>query len=443
MNDKQDFTTGSISGKLAAFMGPVFLALVLQAMYSAVGLLIVGRFGTTAGISGVSTGSSVMNLVTFVTTSLTAAVTIVIGRYIGEGNQKKIGRLVGSASVFFVLYAVVISIILIIAARPLAILMQAPEEAVDLTATYIRICGGGFLFIAFYNFISAIFRGLGDSRMPLVFVGIACFINIVMDYILIAIFSMNVAGAAIATVTAQAVSVVISLIVMKHKNLPFTIEKKDFCFSDEIGKFLSIGFPMALQELLTNISFLCLVSFVNRLGLDASSGYGVAQKIQSFIMLIPSSIMQSLGTFVSQNVGAGQNTRAKKGMLFTMTVGAVVGVVIALTIFLRGDAVSSIFTSDLAVIARSFEYLKGFAVEAVVTSILFSYMGYFNGNSRSLFVMIQSVAQAFLVRLPMSYFMSIQPDASLTHIGMAAPTATCFGIILCTIYYIKMQKEKS
>jgi Na+-driven multidrug efflux pump len=188
------------------------------------------------------------------------------------------------------------------------------------------------------------------------------------------------------------------------------------------------------------MTFLALCAFINRLGLESSSGYGVAQRIQSFVMLIPSSIMQSMSSFVSQNVGAGKRDRAKSAMKSGMAMGMVVGIVIAFMAFFHGDMLARLFTSDEAVVAKAFEYLRGFAPEAIVTSILFSYMGYFNGNSRSMFVMIQGLAQSFLVRLPMSYVMSIRPNASLTGIGLAAPTATVFGIILCTVYYLYMNR---
>ena len=438
MSDKQDFTTGSIPKKMLWFMLPVLAALILQAMYSAVDLLIVGRFGTTAGISGVSTGSSIMNLVTFTMAALTTSVTVVMGTYIGQGHPEKIGKLLGNSVVFFVAVSVLISVILILLARPIAVLMQAPEEALDLTVTYIRICGAGYIFIVFYNFISSVFRGMGDSKLPLLFVAIACVTNIAGDLILIAGFQMNVAGAAVATVAAQAISVILSLLIIRKKKFPFKIRKEDLRFGSEIGKFVGIGAPLALQEFLTNITFLALCAFINRIGLDASSGYGIAQKIQSFIMLLPSSIMQSMASFVAQNVGAGKEDRAKHAMFTGMAFGCFAGVFIAIGIFLKGDLVASLFTGDAAVIIRAFEYLRGFAPEAVVTSILFSFMGYYNGHERSLFVMVQSLAQAFLVRLPISYFMSILPDASLTGIGFAAPSATVFGIILCVMYFKKM-----
>lgn len=443
MNDKQDFTKGSIPVKMLRFMVPILGALILQAMYSAVDLLIVGKFGTTAGISGVSTGSNIVNMATFTICGLTMGVTVLIGRYLGEGRPEKIGKVIGSVICFFLSLAVLLTILMLVFARPIAMLMQAPEEALDLTVQYIRICGAGMVFVIAYNVISSIFRGMGDSRLPLIFVAIACGANIIGDLILVAGFHMNVAGAALATIGAQALSVVLSLVIIRRQKLPFTFTRADIGFSEEVRKFLVIGAPMAFQELLTNLTFLALCAFINRLGLEASSGYGVAQRLQSFVMLIPSSIMQSMSSFVAQNVGASREDRASQAMKCGMGIGAGVGVIIAYLAFFHGDLLSSAFTSDAAVIARSFEYLKGFAPEAVVTSILFSYMGYFNGHSRTMFVMGQGLAQSFLVRLPMSYVMSIQPSATLTQIGLAAPTATVFGILLCTGYYIKMKAEPS
>lgn len=440
MDNKQDFTQGSILGKMVHFMFPILGALILQAMYGAVDLLIVGQFGTTAGISGVSTGSSVMNLVTFVLCALATGVTVLMGRYLGEKKSERIGKLLGNAIAFFIVLALVLTAALIVFARPAAILMQAPEEAVDLTVQYIRICGVGFIFVVFYNLISSIFRGLGNSKLPLLFVAIACVVNIVGDLVLVAGLKMNVAGAAIATVGAQAVSVILSLFIIRKQELPFKLKKSDIRLGREIKTFVAIGAPLAMQEFLTNISFLALCAFINKLGLDASSGYGIGQKIQSFILLIPSSLMQCMASFVAQNVGARKEDRARKGMLYGMTIGASIGVVIAIFVFFKGDLLASIFTNDAQVISRAFEYLKGFALESVVTSFLFSYLGYFNGHSKSMFVMIQGLIQSFLIRLPMSYIMSIQPDASLTWIGFAAPTATVVGIIMCTIYYKKMQK---
>ncbi len=440
-NSKSDFTSGSILGKLLPFMAPILGALILQAAYGAVDLLVVGRFGTTSGLSAVSTGSQILNLVTFVVTQFAMGITVLIARYIGEKKTQNIGSLIGGSILVYAMISVVLFVVLIGFSRPIAILMQAPKEAIDLTATYVRICGGGIFFIVAYNLLSAIFRGLGDSKSPLLFVGVACIVNIIGDMIFVAGFHLDAAGAAMATVLAQAVSVVFALFLLLKRQLAFQITKKDFRINTHCIRALKIGLPLALQECLTQISFLALCAFVNRLGLEASSGYGVACKVVNFAMLIPSSLMQSMASFVSQNVGAGNKKRAKQAMFTGMGVGLVVGCVVFIFVLFKGNLLTGIFTKDAIVVQKGYDYLKGFALETIVTAILFSMVGYFNGNDKTVWVMIQGLIQTLLVRLPLAYYMSIQPNASLTSIGFAAPTATIFGIVLNVIFYIWMNRK--
>ena len=426
-------------------MLPVLGALILQAAYSAVDLLVVGRFGSTAGLSAVSTGSQLMNLVTFMVTQLAMGATVLIARYLGEKKPERIGAVLGSATVVFAILATVLFVLLVFFAHPIAVLMQAPSEALGLTTRYVRICGMEIFFIVAYNMLAAIFRGLGDSKSPLLFVLVACLINIAGDLLFVAGFKMDAAGAAIATVMAQAVSVVLAIVILLKKDLPFTLKKSDFRLNPQCRKFLQVGLPLALQEVLTQASFLALCAFVNRLGLTASSGYGVASKIVSFAMLIPSALMQSMASFVAQNVGASKPKRAKQAMFTGMGIGLVFGCAVFALVMLKGDVLAGIFSTDAEVVQKGFEYLKGFAPETILTAILFSMLGYFNGNNKTVFVMIQGLVQTLLVRLPMSYLMSIQPNASLTKIGLAAPVSTLVGVLLNTAFYLyfthSQQKE--
>ena len=441
-NDKADFTQGNILKKLVAFMMPILGALILQAAYGAVDLLVVGRFGSTSGLSAVSTGSQVLNLVTFVVIQFAMGITVLIARYLGEKRPERIGAVIGGGAVVFTMMSVALFIAMVGFARPISVLMQAPAEAVDLTASYVRICGAGIFFIVAYNLLSAIFRGLGDSKSPLLFVLVACIVNIIGDLVLVAGLHMDAAGAAIATVTAQALSVVFAVMLLLKKDLPFAITKKDFRLNPQCRKFLKIGLPLALQEFLTQISFLALCAFVNRLGLEASSGYGVACKIVNFAMLVPSSLMQSMASFVSQNIGAGKKKRAKQSMFTGIGVGLAVGCVVFVLVLFKGDVLCSVFSTDAAVIQNGFAYLKGFAPETLVTAILFSMVGYFNGNNKTVWVMTQGLIQTLLVRLPLAYFMSIQPDASLTKIGLAAPVATTVGIVLNVGFFIYLNRAE-
>lgn len=440
---KTDFTQGSILKKLFWFMVPILGALILQAAYGAVDLLVVGRFGSTSGLSAVSTGSQVLNLVTFVVTQLAMGITVLIARYLGERRPQQIAPLLGGGVLVFALISVGLCILLVCFARPISILMQAPEESLDLTVSYVRICGSGIFFIVAYNLLSAIFRGLGDSKSPLLFVLVACVVNIFGDLLLVAGFHMDAAGAALATVFAQTVSVVCAVVMLLKKKLPFSLTKEDFRFNKQCRKFLEIGLPLALQEFLTQLSFLALCAFVNRLGLEASSGYGVASKIVNFAMLVPSALMQSMASFVSQNVGAGNPKRAKQSMFTGIGVGLGFGCVVFALVMMKGDVLAGFFSTDAAVIQSGFDYLKGFAPETIATAVLFSMIGYFNGNQKTLWVMVQGLVQTLLVRLPLAYFMSIQPNASLTNIGLAAPASTAVGIVLNVGFYIYLNRTQN
>ena len=445
MSNTADFTQGSILKKLCRFMLPVLGALILQAAYGAVDLLVVGRFGSTSGLSAVSTGSQVLNLVTFVVTQLAMGVTVLIARYIGEKREKEIGAVLGGAAVVFTILAGCLFVLLVLFARPISVLMQAPQEALALTASYVRICGCGILFIVAYNVLSAVFRGLGDSRSPLLFVLVACLVNVAGDLVLVAGLHLDAAGAALATVLAQAVSVGCALAILRRKKLPFTFRKSDMRLNEQCRRFLAIGLPLALQEFLTQLSFLALCAFVNRLGLAASSGYGVASKIVSFVMLVPSALMQSMASFVAQNIGAGNVKRAKKSMFTGIAVGVAFGIVMFALVLRKGDVLAGLFSTDAEVVRRGFEYLRGFAPETIVTAVLFSMVGYFNGSNQTLWVMIQGLIQTLLVRLPLAYYMSIQPNASLTKIGMSARVATVVGIVLnigCFLYLNRRDAAK-
>ena len=437
-----DFTTGSIFQKLIGFMLPILGALVLQTLYGAVDIIVVGRFGTDEGISAVSTGSSLINMVVLILNALAMGITILMGRYIGEKKENRLSAVIGGAIFTFLIIAVAMALLLLAAAPGLANLMQAPAVAFDKTVLYIRICGGGIFFIIGYNLVSSIFRGLGNSRLPLIFVGIACVVNIFADLLFVAVFHWDVAGAALATVMAQGISLLMSVIVCRRTELPFSLRLSDIRPNCEIRPLLRLGFPIAFQEFLTQISFMCLLSFVNGMGtteairLASSSGYGIANKLVAVVMLVPAAPMQSMSSFIAQNVGAGQEKRAQKAMGYGMLIGGVIGIAMTSAALFAGTQLASLFTANAEYQIKAAEYLRGFALEAIVTSILFSFIGYYNGHNQTLWVLIQGIAQSFLVRLPMAYLMSRMFPDSLVYIGAAAPTATVFGIVINLIYFM-------
>lgn len=435
------FTEGSVFGSLIRFALPVLGALVLQAAYGAVDLLVVGQFGDASGISAVGSGSSFMQMVTFVITSLAMGSTVIIGQHIGEKRPQAAGDAVGTTIVLFSIIGVILTILLEIFAGNIASLMQVPAESMEKAVLYIRICSAGILIIIAYNVISGVLRGVGNANLPFLFVGIACVVNIIGDLLLVGVLKLDAAGAAIATIAAQMVSVIISIVVLKKQHLPISFSKVQCrIFSHELKLILNVGVPIALQEAMVQISFLVINTIVNGMGLMPAAGYGIAQKVTSFIMLIPSSIMQSVSAFVAQNVGAGKINRAKKGFFTAIITGCSLGIVIFMIGFFGGAQLSSVFTSEREVISQSADFLRGFSVDCILTCILFSSIGYFNGCGKSIPVMLQGITSAFCIRIPVSIFMSHLPNTNLTYMGMATPITTVYGILFFILSFIWLKK---
>lgn len=436
------FVEGPVFGSLIRFALPVLGALVLQAAYGAVDLLVVGRFGDATSISAVGTGSVFMQMVTFVITSLAMGATVIIGHHIGERKPKAAGDAVGTTIVLFAVLGVVLTVLMEVFAGNIVHLLQVPAEAFDKTVLYIRICSAGILIIIAYNVISGVLRGVGNANLPFLFVGVACVVNIIGDLLCIGVFHMDVAGAALATITAQLVSVIISVAVLRRQSMPISFSKQQCkVYPRELKRILNVGVPIALQEAMVQLSFLVVNSIVNDMGLMPSAGYGVAQKLVAFIMLVPSSAMQSVSAFVAQNIGAGQKERAMKGFRTAVLTGCTVGVVIFFVGFFGGAWLSSLFTSDAEVIAQSADYLKGFSADCILTCLLFSSVGYFNGCGKSIPVMLQGITSAFCIRIPVSIFMSKLPEASLVMVGLATPITTVYGIIFFMICFARLKKK--
>lgn len=437
MENTKNFTEGKIFTPLMAFALPVLAALFLQTMYGAVDMLIVGQFGTAAAVSAVSTGSWMMQVITSAIVGLAMGTTILLGQRIGEGRPEEGGKVVGASICMFVVIGLAVTLLMQLAAVPFARAMQTPEEAFDNTILYVRICSAGSVFIVAYNVLGSIFRGMGNSKMPLITVAIACVVNIAGDLLLVGLFGMGAAGAALATVFAQALSVLLSFLIIRRQKFPFAFGKEYIRFhKGYVPMVLKMGFPIALQDVLVSVSFLAITAIINTLGVIASAGVGVAEKICGFVLLIPSACSQAMSAFVAQNVGAGRQERAGKALLYGILVSLGLGIFLSYFSFFHGDILSGLFARDEAVIAASVEYLKAYALDCLLVSFAFCFTGYFNGCGKTTFVMIQGIAGAFCVRLPVSYLMSLITPVSLFRVGLAIPLSTVFQIVLCVAYFI-------
>lgn len=430
--------------KTAGLMSAVLFAMFLQAMYGAVDLLVVGQFGSTADVSAVSTGSQIITTLTNLIVSFSMGITVTVAQRIGQKRADDAAQTIGTGLIIFAITGVVFMVISIIGASLLTKTMQAPKEAFDLTVSYIRICGVGFPVITAYNLLGSIFRGLGDSKTPLKAVGIACIVNIIGDLLFVAVFNLGASGAAIATVIAQLISVIISFFIIKRTKLPFNMRKSNVKLKRQyVSNIIRIGVPIALQEFLVGISFLVMIAIVNRIGVTASAGVGVANKVCNFIMLVPIAFMQSMSAFVAQNYGAGFIDRAKKALKSGIAVSFIFGIAMFVLTFFRGDLLAGIFSNNADTVSDAWDYLKAYAIDCLQTCFLFCFIGYYNGIEKTKFVMMQGICGAFLVRIPVAFLMQHFGNGSLFQIGLAIPCSTVLQIIMCFVGYIYFGKKNS
>lgn len=315
MEEKVTLTEGKVASTILKFAIPFLLASLLQALYGAADLLIVGQFSDTAGVSAVSTGSQVMQTITGVVLGLTTGGTILIGQYLGARKDKDVAKTIGSMISIFTLLSIILTIIMVDFSGQITSLMHAPEEAVIFTKEYILICSLGIPFIVGYNVVSGILRGLGNSKVPLYFVAIACVINIIADIVLVGVFNMGAAGAAIATISSQGISLILASVYISKSKFSTRFNKKYIRLkSVKTSNILKLGLPIAMQDGLINISFLLITVIMNNMGLIASAAVGVVEKIIVFSMLIPSSFGAAIAVMAAQNMGAGESERAKKSL---------------------------------------------------------------------------------------------------------------------------------
>ena len=423
-------------------MLPVLFAMFLQSLYGAVDLLVVGQFGTEADVSAVSTGSQIVMTLTNLIVSFSMGITIAVGQKIGQKRPDDAAQTIGTGLIIFAITGAVFTLISVIGAGELARIMQAPKEAFDLTKSYIKVCGAGFMIITAYNLLGSIFRGLGDSRTPLIAVGIACVFNIIGDLLFVSVFHLGAAGAAAATVIAQFISVIISFFIIRRTRLPFEFHRTHLKIKKKYAiKIIQIGTPVALQDFLVGISFLVVLAIVNSIGVTESAGVGVAEKVCAFIMLVPSAFMQSMSAFVAQNYGAGYTERAVKSLKTGIAVSVFFGVAMFFVTFFRGNLLAGIFSNNPYIIAAAYDFLKAYAIDCLLTCFLFCFIGFYNGITKTKFVMIQGIAGAFFVRIPVAFLMQYIGNGSLFLIGLATPCSTVVQILLCFIVLIVTNRE--
>ena len=307
MNRNNDLTQGSVLRVLINFALPFLFASFMQAFYGAVDLLVVGQYSGVTAISAVSIGSQIMQIITCFVIGISMGVTVRLANAVGGHNETAATRITGSTIVLFALMAFAGTPLAFWQAGNIAQLLHTPPEALAETILYVRLCALGLPFIVAFNVVAGLLRGMGDSRTPMYFVAVACVVNVARDLLLVSVFGMGVAGAAIATVAAQLVSSLCGVVYLVVRRFPFPFNRGSLrADSRSVKGIVAVGLPIAMQDTLINISFILLTIIANERGLIASSAVGIVEKIIMFMFLVPSAMLSAISTITAQNVGAGK-----------------------------------------------------------------------------------------------------------------------------------------
>ena len=440
-SSSKDLTKGGVAGNLLRFTVPFMLAFLLQVLYGTVDVLVIGRFGGASnGVSAVASGSEVMHLLASLIMGLTTGATVLIGRYFGAGDKEGVNHSIGMAMTLAAIVAVAMTAFMVPMVPTIARWLRTPPEALDETITYATVCSWGIVFIFGYNALSAIFRGLGNSAAPLLFVGIACVVNIFGDIFLVVKCRLGVAGVAYSTVSSQGLSMLFALAFLHYSKSGFRFERKYFVVRlRQAWQFARIGVPIGLQSIMISLSFLFLFSIVNTMGVFSSAAYGICNKINGFAMLPAIAFSMAISAITAQNIGAGLPGRAlaslKWALLFTMSFGACALLLLQLfpeqaaALFLDRTSPGAHETLHACTL-----FIRSFSWEFILVPIVFCTNGFFNGCGRSFFSMANNLGSTFLVRVPVSWFFSVMAGATLFHVGLAAPLASLTSNIVALAY---------
>ena len=428
---------GPVASTLFRFALPFLIANILQSLYGAVDLFVIGRFCSAESVAAVSTGTQVTQIVTSLMTGLTLGSTIVIGSCMGERNYDKASRTIGTTLTIFTAAAFIITVLMLVFCDTILRLLNTPEESFRLTASYVTICSLGNIFICLYNAISAILRGYGDSTRPMIFVGIACVLNIILDFIFTGCMGMDVAGVALATVISQAVSMIIAVAYLKGKDFIFDFRLRSFRPDCAIAsKLASVGVPISLQELAVRISFLYLTMMMNSAGVFGAAVVGVGAKYDVFAMLSATSMANALAAITAQNYGRGKPGRARMSLWLALSFALGVSFLFWLWAQLSPETMIGVFTSDPGVIAAGIPYFRSASYDYMMTALVFTLNGYLNGRQKTLWTMVSCTAGALLLRIPMVWFFGERFGTDLGRLGMIAPAVSGIMAFYTLVYVI-------
>ena len=435
-----NLTQGSVAGNIMTFSLPYMLAYFLQILYGLADLFFIGRYCDVDSTTAVSNGAQVMYMVTVVIIGLAMGTTVLTARAVGAHDEERARRAVGNTITMFSVVAFVLMAVLLLLRSHVVTIMDTPREAADGMEAYLLVCFLGIPFIVAYNVIASIFRGLGDSRSPMVFVAVACAVNVVLDYVFIGIVGLGPMGAALATTTSQAASVAFAVVSVRRHRGVVDISRADLRPQRSVVKsILSTGVPIAMQDGFIQVSFLAITVIANGRGLIDAAAVGIVEKFIGLVFIVPSAMLSTVSAVSAQNFGAGKPERAVATMRTAMLLTTVYGLAVSVVLQFVPELAVGLFTDNADVLAQGCDYLRGYVWDSVFAGMHFCFSGFFTACGYALVSFLHNSVAIVCARVPLAWLSSqLWPD-TLWPMGIS----TCIGsilsclICLCAWWWLK------
>ena len=440
---ENDLSEGKVLTKLVLFSIPFLISNLIQSFYNVADMLIVGQFCGTESMSAVNIGGQVTFILTNTVIGLCMGGTVLIGQYMGARNQIALKRVIATLITLLVILSLAITAIMIFLRTPVLRLIRTPPESFNESDNYLTVTLTGVIFIFGYNALSAILRGMGNSKQPLYFVTAACITNIILDLLFVAVFKWNAFGAALATVMSQAMSVFLCIRYMVRNKFHFDFRLRSFkIYGEQLGLIFKIGLPTCIQNSITSISFMFVTAIVNIVGgVTASAGVGAVGKFNSFAFMPTQAMSASISAMSAQNFGAGRVDRA----VSACRIGIIFSVCVTFSFFalvmIFPASILKAFGSDPLMVRDGVTYIRSFAFDFLLIPFIFCINGFLIGGGHTLFTLINSMLSAVLIRVPVCYFFGVTLGWGLKGVGLGAPSASA-GVLLVIIVYLCTGKWK-
>lgn len=432
----KDLTTGHEGKEIFYFALPMLIGSLFQQLYNMADSIIVGRFVGTDAMAAVSGASPIMFLLTSLLMGITLGFSILVSQYYGSKDMTKVKAAIDTTYIFVFLASILITFTGIFFSEPLLEMMNTPENIIQSAKEYLVIIFIGTLFSAGYNSISAILRGLGDSKNPLIFLIIATLLNIILDVIFVINFKMGVSGVALATILAQGVAFIFSIIYLNKRHAILKVNFRKLLYDQ--GIFISglkLGIPSAIQQMLFSLGNIALQSLVNGYGTYAMAAFGAGTKIESFISIPIMNLGAAVSTFVAQNMGAQKFDRIKNGVNAALKMASMLSIVVAIMFLLFSKYLIGLFNTDPEVIKIGASYLTIIGPAFIIISTSFMWTSAVRGAGASIFSMISSIISLWVVRIPTSYILSSL--IGIDGVWMGIPIGWFVGWFVVLIYYYR------